>query len=193
MSNLGFINHYPRFFYQLVMVLVAVLLAVSSSGLRQSALADNAPTRILVLGDSLVAGHALPQDKAFPEILQQALLQDGVVVSVINAGVSGDTTAGGLARLDWSLADNPDVAIIVLGEMICSADLILMPLIVISRQLLIDLRLKTLQFFWQECRHLAILVLIMSMHSIKFISGLQRVAILFSTHFSLMVWRWCRI
>lgn len=115
MSNLVFINYYPRFFYQLVMVLVAVLLAVSSSGLRQSALADNAPTRILVLGDSLVAGHGLPQDKAFPEILQQALLQDGVAVSVINAGVSGDTTAGGLARLDWSLADNPDAAIIVLG------------------------------------------------------------------------------
>ena len=42
-------------------------------------------------------------------------LEDGVAVSVINAGVSGDTTAGGLARLDWSLADNPDVAIIVLG------------------------------------------------------------------------------
>ena len=70
---------------------------------------------LMVLGDSLVAGHGLPQGGAFPEILGQMLRNDGFDVSVINAGVSGDTTAGGLARLDWSLADNPDAAIIVLG------------------------------------------------------------------------------
>ena len=70
----------------------------------------------MVLGDLLVAGHGLPQGEAFPEILGQMLRNDGFDVSVINAGVSGDTTAGGLARLDWSLADNPDAAIIVLGE-----------------------------------------------------------------------------
>ena len=70
---------------------------------------------LMVLGDSLVAGHGLPQGEAFPEILGQMLRNDGFDVSVINAGVSGDTTAGGLARLDWSLADNPDAAIIVLG------------------------------------------------------------------------------
>ena len=70
---------------------------------------------LMVLGDSLVAGHGLPQGEAFPEILGQMLQNDGVDVNIINAGVSGDTTAGGLARLDWSLADNPDAAIIVLG------------------------------------------------------------------------------
>ena len=70
---------------------------------------------LMVLGDSLVAGHGLPQGEAFPEILGQMLRNDGFDVSVINAGVSGDTTAGGLARLDWSLADNPDAVIIVLG------------------------------------------------------------------------------
>ena len=70
---------------------------------------------LMVLGDSLVAGHGLPQGEAFPEILGQMLRNDGVDVQIINAGVSGDTTAGGLARLDWSLADNPDAAIIVLG------------------------------------------------------------------------------
>ena len=70
---------------------------------------------LMVLGDSLVAGHGLPQGEAFPEILGQMLKDDGVDVHIINAGVSGDTTAGGLARLDWSLADNPDAAIIVLG------------------------------------------------------------------------------
>lgn len=113
--NLDFINRYARFFYQSVLVLMFVFMASFIVALKQPAVADDMPVRILVLGDSLVAGHGLPQGKAFPEMLQQALLQDGVVVSVINAGVSGDTTAGGLARLDWSLADNPDAAIIVLG------------------------------------------------------------------------------
>jgi acyl-CoA thioesterase-1 len=92
-----------------------VVLSGSFGGMKQPALAENPPTRILVLGDSLVAGHGLPQGKAFPDMLQQALLTEGVEASVINAGVSGDTTAGGLVRLDWSLADNPDAAIIVLG------------------------------------------------------------------------------
>ena len=78
-------------------------------------LAVAAPPVVLVLGDSLVAGHGLPQGRAFPDILRQKLLRDGIDVTMINAGVSGDTTAGGRARLDWSLATNPDAAIIVLG------------------------------------------------------------------------------
>lgn len=113
--NLDFINRYVRFFYQSVLVLLFVFVTGFGVGMKQPVVADDMPVRILVLGDSLVAGHGLPQGKAFPEMLQQALLQNGVAVSVINAGVSGDTTAGGLARLDWSLADNPDAAIIVLG------------------------------------------------------------------------------
>jgi acyl-CoA thioesterase-1 len=80
----------------------------------KSAFAAQRPV-LMVLGDSLVAGHGLPKGEAFPEILGKMLQNDGVDVSIINAGVSGDTTAGGLARLDWSLADNPDAAIIVLG------------------------------------------------------------------------------
>lgn len=70
---------------------------------------------IMVLGDSLVAGHGLPQGKAFPDVLERKLEADGIPVQMINAGVSGDTTAGGLARLEWSLAENPDAAIVVLG------------------------------------------------------------------------------
>jgi acyl-CoA thioesterase-1 len=75
----------------------------------------NQPKVLMVLGDSLVAGHGLPQGMAFPDILGHMLQNDGIDVRMVNAGVSGDTTAGGLARLDWSLADNPDAAIIVLG------------------------------------------------------------------------------
>ena len=70
---------------------------------------------LMVLGDSLVAGHGLPQDQAFPNVLGRLLKKDGADVEIVNAGVSGDTTAGGLARLDWSLAAEPDAAIIVLG------------------------------------------------------------------------------
>lgn len=73
------------------------------------------PARILVLGDSLTAGYGLPADQSFPSQLEAALHARGHAVTVINAGVSGDTTAGGLARLDWVLADKPDFAIVELG------------------------------------------------------------------------------
>ena len=74
-----------------------------------------ATIRILALGDSLTAGYGLAAEAAFPARLEQALRAEGRDVRVINAGVSGDTTAGGLARLDWSLADKPDFAIVELG------------------------------------------------------------------------------
>jgi acyl-CoA thioesterase-1 len=76
--------------------------------------AQQAP-RILALGDSLTAGYGLPPEHALPVRLQAKLKQDGVEAEVINAGVSGDTSAGGLARLDWSLADKPDIVIVELG------------------------------------------------------------------------------
>jgi acyl-CoA thioesterase-1 len=79
------------------------------------AMAHADQARLLVLGDSLVAGYGLPPGQSLPDQLQRDLATRGVSVAVINAGVSGDTTAGGLARLDWSLADNPDAVIIVLG------------------------------------------------------------------------------
>lgn len=71
--------------------------------------------RILVLGDSLTAGYGLPQQAAFPEQLEATLRERNHQVRVINAGVSGDTSAGGLTRLDWALADQPDLVIIELG------------------------------------------------------------------------------
>lgn len=71
--------------------------------------------RVVVLGDSLAAGYGLPAAASFPDQLEQALLERGHAVEVIGAGVSGDTTAGGLARLDWLLADDPDLMIVELG------------------------------------------------------------------------------
>ncbi len=75
---------------------------------------ESAP-RVLVLGDSLVAGYGLAAENAFPAQLERALRERGHPVQVINAGVSGDTSAGGLSRLDWALADQPDVVIVELG------------------------------------------------------------------------------
>lgn len=74
-----------------------------------------APVKLLALGDSLTAGYGLPEPQGFTSQLQKALTAKGYAVTVVNAGVSGDTTAGGLARLDWALADKPDAALIELG------------------------------------------------------------------------------
>ncbi|MEQ8399218.1 arylesterase [Thalassobaculum sp.] len=73
------------------------------------------PITILGLGDSLMAGYGLSRGSSFPAQLEAALRQRGHDVRVINAGVSGDTSAGGKARLGWSLAEKPDAAIVELG------------------------------------------------------------------------------
>jgi acyl-CoA thioesterase-1 len=70
---------------------------------------------ILDFGDSLTAGYGLAPEQAFPPRLQAALQRRGIETRVVNAGVSGDTTAGGLERLDWALADKPDLVILALG------------------------------------------------------------------------------
>lgn len=73
------------------------------------------PLEILAFGDSLTAGFNLPHQDSFPARLESALKEKGYDVRVINGGVSGDTTAGGLARLDWMTAETPDAAILELG------------------------------------------------------------------------------
>src|ERR1700733_6355278 len=72
--------------------------------------------KILALGSSLTQGYGLPPGTEFTTQLQAALKASGIDATVENAGVSGDTSAGGLSRLDWSLADHPDAAIIELGS-----------------------------------------------------------------------------
>jgi len=80
------------------------------------AFAQGKPIRILALGDSLTAGYGLPGDQSFTSALQRALKSAGYEnVIVNNAGVSGDTSTGGLARLDWALGDGTDAAIVELG------------------------------------------------------------------------------
>ncbi|MEL6339621.1 MAG: arylesterase [Myxococcota bacterium] len=76
---------------------------------------DTQPTRIVALGDSLTAGYGLPSSDSFPNKLQAALRKQGHSVVVENAGVSGDTSAGGKRRLGWALSNNPDIVIVELG------------------------------------------------------------------------------
>jgi acyl-CoA thioesterase-1 len=73
------------------------------------------PRQIVAFGDSLTAGFGLDAGKSFPEKLQAALDTKGHDVVIANAGVSGDTTSGGLARLDWSVPDGTDIVILELG------------------------------------------------------------------------------
>jgi acyl-CoA thioesterase-1 len=87
---------------------IAMVLAVASP-------AFGASPRLLVLGDSLSAGYGLPHDDGFEVQLQRALAARGHDVTIIDGAVSGDTSAGGRARLDWTLADGADAAIVELG------------------------------------------------------------------------------
>jgi len=74
------------------------------------------PLRLLMLGDSLTAGYGLKDlTLALPAQLQAALRKEGLDITVLDGGVSGDTTAGGLARLEWSLDDQPQAVIVALG------------------------------------------------------------------------------
>jgi acyl-CoA thioesterase-1 len=90
------------------LIVIAALLLASPAQART--------LRILALGTSLTQGYGLPPGTEFTTQLQAALKATGVDAEVENAGVSGDTSAGGLSRLDWSLTDHPDAAIIELGS-----------------------------------------------------------------------------
>jgi len=75
---------------------------------------DNRP-RLVFLGDSLTAGLGLSPDEAYPSLIQKKIDADGLDYQVVNAGVSGDTSAGGLSRLDWSLEGDVRVMVVALG------------------------------------------------------------------------------
>jgi len=95
--------------------LVRTLAALCLSFLA-GATAQAAPLKIMAFGDSLFAGYGLSSDADnIPSRLEAGLKADGHDVKMINAAVSGDTTTDGLARLDWSLADKPDLVLLELG------------------------------------------------------------------------------
>jgi acyl-CoA thioesterase-1 len=101
------------FAYGRFAALVNSLLLVLLLGL--AAHAQSAPVKIAVLGDSLAAGLGVKPEQAFPMRLEAALKAQGRPVTVLNQSVSGDTMAGGLDRLDWMLADKPDIVLVELG------------------------------------------------------------------------------
>jgi acyl-CoA thioesterase-1 len=96
---------------------LTLLILLAAGGRPPAAASSSGPdaVRILVLGDSLAAGYGIAAAEAFPEQLQKELLAAGYRVKVVNAGVSGETSAGGLSRLEWALAEQPDIVILELG------------------------------------------------------------------------------
>lgn len=76
--------------------------------------ADDVPL-VVFLGDSLTAGLGLDEERAYPAVISRRLAAAGTPIRVVNAGVSGDTTAGGLRRLGWLLRQQPDVVVVSLG------------------------------------------------------------------------------
>ena len=95
------------------LLITAVMAAAGAMSVRAWAAAE--PLRIVAFGDSLTSGYGLPADQSFPAQLERALKARGHNVEIANAGVSGDTTAAGLARFDWAIPPNADAVILELG------------------------------------------------------------------------------
>src|SRR5580692_63806 len=102
--------------HALVQIAVAAACSLTLAAATATAKADSAPPiKIVALGDSLTAGYGLPDSDGFVPRLQAALTAKGIAATVQNAGVSGDTAADGLARLDWSVPEGTDAVILELG------------------------------------------------------------------------------
>ena len=93
----------------------AMRVAVSLPLLLAASVAWAEPVEIVGFGDSLMAGYELGPDEGFPEVLERELTALGYEVDVLDAGVSGDTTSGGLSRLEWSVPETADIVILELG------------------------------------------------------------------------------
>ena len=115
------------FLFYVVVILSLILTACRGEASKESAHSPEATTpaaptspkknlpKIIAFGDSLTAGYGLPVEQSYPSLLQSRLDQDGLGYEVVNAGVSGDTSAGGLARIDWALEGDVRVVILELG------------------------------------------------------------------------------
>jgi acyl-CoA thioesterase-1 len=96
----------------------AMLLVFASLGyfmMNTAPSAQTKPLKLVALGDSLTAGYNLPGSAAFPTVLEKLLRDKGISVEIANAGVSGDTSQGGLERVEWSVPDGTDGVILELG------------------------------------------------------------------------------
>lgn len=102
-------------FKHLAAIMAFFALFVNAGSAQMAHAQAAAGKKLMVFGDSLVAGYRLPPEDSFPAQLERKLKTEGHDISVINAGVSGDTTSAGLTRLEWNLKQNPDYVIIVLG------------------------------------------------------------------------------
>jgi acyl-CoA thioesterase-1 len=92
---------------------VVVVVALALTGAVDDIWAEET---LAVLGDSLTAGFGVAPEEAFPALVQERLRREGYDYRVVNAGVSGDTTAGGLRRVDWVLRTRPSIVIVALGS-----------------------------------------------------------------------------
>jgi acyl-CoA thioesterase-1 len=92
---------------------LAALVLLAATG--ASAAAGTEERVLVALGDSLTAGFGVPAESAWPALLDGRLRREGYSYRVVNAGVSGDTSAGGLRRVDWTLRARPAVVIVALG------------------------------------------------------------------------------
>ncbi len=106
------INYKQRFGYLVGFLYCLAFFITFGAG---QATASQDQIRLVAFGDSLTAGYGLQSTESFPVELQKSLREKGYNIIVINSGVSGDTTAGGLARLDWALGENIDGVIMELG------------------------------------------------------------------------------
>lgn len=95
--------------------MLLVFASLGSISMNSPAFAQSKPLKLVALGDSLTAGYNLPASAAFPTVLEKMLRDKGISVEIANAGVSGDTSQGGLERLDWSVPDGTDGVILELG------------------------------------------------------------------------------
>ena len=106
------ISHFFNTFYKRVISMIGLLfLLLNYQGIQ----AQQSPEKILFFGDSITAGYGLNPDRAFPALIQKQIDSLGLNYTVVNAGLSGETSAGGLRRVDWVLQQGVDVFVLELG------------------------------------------------------------------------------
>ena len=106
------ISHFFNTFYKRVISMIGLLFVLLNY---QGIHAQQSPEKILFFGDSITAGYGLNPDRAFPALIQKQIDSLGLNYTVVNAGLSGETSAGGLRRVDWVLQQGVDIFVLELG------------------------------------------------------------------------------